>query len=196
MKQLIISVGRQVGSGGHRIAEVLAERFDLPLYDKNLIEEIAKERNLDEAALRKYEEAPKRLFSRTIRGLSNSAEAGLAGIEHLFLTEKAARGDSFLVLGRCSSYLLRGIPGHIALFVSADLDDRVSSIMEAHDMTENEALDFCLKGDKRRRAYHSEYCPTLWGHSDGYDLTVNSSRLGLRGTADLLEAYIRQRLAE
>lgn len=58
MKQLIISLGRQVGSGGHKIAEALAERFSLPLYDKNLIAELAAQRELDPETLRKYEEAP------------------------------------------------------------------------------------------------------------------------------------------
>ena len=102
MKQLIISLGRQVGSGGHKIAETLAERFSLPLYDKNLIAELAAQRELDPETLRKYEEAPRHPYlSRSIRGLSNSAEAGLAGMQFLFLREKAAKGDSFVVLGRC-----------------------------------------------------------------------------------------------
>lgn len=69
MKQLIISLGRQVGSGGHKIAEALAERFSLPLYDKNLIAELAAQRELDPETLRKYEEAPRHPYlSRSIRG--------------------------------------------------------------------------------------------------------------------------------
>lgn len=92
MKQLIISLGRQVGSGGHKIAEALAERFSLPLYDKNLIAELAAQRELDPETLRKYEEAPRHPYlSRSIRGLSNSAEAGLAGMQFLFLAGKGGQ---------------------------------------------------------------------------------------------------------
>ena len=196
MKQLIISLGRQVGSGGHKIAEALAERFSLPLYDKNLIAELAAQRELDPETLRKYEEAPRHPYlSRSIRGLSNSAEAGLAGMQFLFLREKAAKGDSFVVLGRCSGYILRECPGLISLFVRGDLADRVASIQQAHHLTQDEALEFIRKGDKRRAAYHNEHCPTQWGHGDTYDLTINSSRLGLSGTTDFLEDYIRRRIA-
>ena len=82
MKQLIIALGRQVGSGGHRIGGILAQRFDLPLYDRNLLAEIAAQRQLDPEALRQYEESPKsRFLSRTIRGLNNSAQAGLAELQ-------------------------------------------------------------------------------------------------------------------
>ena len=130
-----------------------------------------------------------------IRGLSNSAEAGLAGMQFLFLREKAAKGDSFVVLGRCSGYILREFPGLISLFVRGDLADRVASIQQAHHLTQDEALEFIRKGDKRRAAYHNEHCPTQWGHGDTYDLTINSSRLGLSGTTDFLEDYIRRRIA-
>ena len=63
------------------------------------------------------------------------------------------------------------------------------------DLTQDEALEFIRKGDKRRAAYHNEHCPTQWGHGDTYDLTINSSRLGLSGTTDFLEDYIRRRIA-
>lgn len=109
--------------------------------------------------------------------------------------EKAAKGDSFVVLGRCSGYILREFPGLISLFVRGDLADRVASIQQAHHLTQDEALEFIRKGDKRRAAYHNEHCPTQWGHGDTYDLTINSSRLGLSGTTDFLEDYIRRRIA-
>lgn len=64
-----------------------------------------------------------------------------------------------------------------------------------HHLTQDEALEFIRKGDKRRAAYHNEHCPTQWGHGDTYDLTINSSRLGLSGTTDFLEDYIRRRIA-
>lgn len=100
-------------------------------------------------------------------------------MQFLFLREKAAKGDSFVVLGRCSGYILREFPGLISLFVRGDLADRVASIQQAHHLTQDEALEFIRKGDKRRAAYHNEHCPTQWGHGDTYDLTINSSRLGL-----------------
>lgn len=64
-------------------------------------------------------------------GPQHSAEAGLAGMQFLFLREKAAKGDSFVVLGRCSGYILREFPVLISLFVRGDLADRVASIQQA-----------------------------------------------------------------
>lgn len=195
MQQTIIALGRQVGSGGHRIARMLARRLDLPLYDKKLITEIAAQNHLDPKLVAQHEEAPKnRLFSRTVRGLNNSFEADLAQLQFRFLEEKADEGGSFLVLGRCAEYILRDRPGLISLFICRDLEERVRIIQQAQDLSPEEALDFINKGDKRRADYHSEHCPTLWGHSESYDLTINTSRLGLEGTADFLEEYIRWRM--
>ncbi|MBR1911179.1 MAG: cytidylate kinase family protein, partial [Treponema sp.] len=70
-KQLIISVGRQFGSAGHVIAKKLAERFELPYFDSNLLEHIAEQKNIDHSELRKYDEQPKSvLLHRTVRGYS------------------------------------------------------------------------------------------------------------------------------
>lgn len=195
MNQLIIALGRQVGSGGHKIGEILSQRFRLPHYDKNLLAEIAAQRKLDPDLLRQYEEAPKRRFlSRTVRGLNNSAQAGLAQLQFQFLREKAAVGDSFLVLGRCAEYVLRDCPGLISIFLCRDLPERVSAIRHAKEMSEEMALDFIRKGDRRRAAYHDEHCPTPWGSGETYDLVINISRLGLEGTADFLEEYIHRRM--
>lgn len=78
-KQMIISVGREFGSGGHVIAEKLAKEFGLPLYDHNLLREIAGEKDFDAQLLEKYDEVPKnRLISRTVKGYSNSPSENIA----------------------------------------------------------------------------------------------------------------------
>ena len=102
-KQLIISVGREFGSGGHVIAETLAKRFDLPLYDSNILESIAQERNVDAKTLHRYDEVPRNiLFSRRVRKISTSAEENIAQMQFEYLKKKADEGESFVVVGRCS----------------------------------------------------------------------------------------------
>lgn len=197
MNQLIIALGRQVGSGGHKIGEILSHRFDLPLYDKNLLAEVAARHKLDPDLLRQYEEAPKsRFFSRSVRGLSPTAQTGLAELQFQFLREKAAAGESFLVLGRCAEYVLRDSPALISIFICRDLEERAAVIRHARGFSRQEALDFIRKGDKRRAAYHSEHCPSAWGHGESYDLTINVSRLGLEGSVDFLEEYIHRRIVD
>ena len=107
-KQLIISVGREFGSGGHVIAETLAKRFDLPLYDSNILESIAQERNVDAKTLHRYDEVPRNiLFSRRVREYSTSAEENIAQMQFEYLKKKADEGESFVVVGRCSDKTCR-----------------------------------------------------------------------------------------
>ena len=195
MKQLILSIGRESGSGGHEIAEKLAQRFELPLYDNNLLTEIAKDRNLDEETLRKYEEAPRnRFFSRSMRGVSNSPEATVAALQTARLRTKSSKGESFVIVGRCAESVLADNPNLVSIFVSGDPDTRIHRLMERHDFTAREAADYMTKQDRRRRAYHDENCSGRWGDASSYHLTINSSLLGIDGTVDFLELYIRRRI--
>ena len=108
MSQIIISVGREFGSGGRSIAEELAKRFNLPIYDRHLIEEIANKTGMTAEQIEKHDEAPKsRLTSRRVRGYSNSIEDNIAEMQFEFIRKKAESGESFVVVGRCSESKLR-----------------------------------------------------------------------------------------
>lgn len=193
-KQLIISVGREFGSGGHVIAEKLAQKFELPLYDYNLLKEIAIERNLDVNKLEKYDELPKnRLFSRNIRGYSNSPEENIANIQFEYLREKAENGESFVVVGRCSETVLRDYSAMIPIFVLADMDCKIDRIAALKGVSKAEAENIINYYNKKRKDYHNYYCTRKWGDSRIYDISINSSRLGIDKTADLLIDYIEAR---
>lgn len=202
MKQLIISVGRESGSGGHEIAEKLAQRFSLPLYDKNLLSEIAKDKNLNEETLRKYEEAPRnRILGRSVRGrnnsmLNNSMQAGVFAIQTTWLQEKAEAGESFIVVGRCAEAALAHYPGLVSLFICGEPDARINRLMKRHNFTFREASDYMVKQDKRRRAYHDENCSGNWGDAANYHLSISSTPLGIDRTVDFLEGYIQERIKE
>ena len=117
-KQLIISIGREFGSGGHEIAEMLAERFELNLYDKNLLEQIANDKNLNVKNLEKYDEKPRNMWmTRTVHGYSNSAEENLANMQFEYLKKAAADGKSFVIVGRCAETILKNNPALISMFI-------------------------------------------------------------------------------
>ncbi len=194
-KQLIIAVGREYGSGGHAIAEMLANKFQIPLYDHNLLDEIAEERNIAAGELKQYDEAPKkRLLSRTVKGYSNSPEENVAYMQFNYMQKLAEDGKSFVVVGRCAEYVLKDCPSMISLFILADHKNKVERICKVRNMNEQQALAAMYRHDKHRKSYHNYYCETKWGDSRGYELSVNSSKLGLEGTADIIEAYIRSRM--
>ena len=194
-KQLIIAVSREFGSGGHCIAEELARRFELPLYDRNLLKEIADEKNVDSSNLEKYDELPKsHLFSRTVRGFSNSPEEQVANMQFDFLRKKAEEGESFVIVGRCAETILKGNPGLITIFVLGDMDAKINRIAGLHLISRAEAERMIWRHDRKRKAYHNHYCEMKWGDSRNYDLCINSNKLGIERTTDTLEQYIRERI--
>ena len=197
MAQLIISVGREFGSGGRVIAEALAKRFGIPIYDRHLITEIANKTGMTPEEIEKYNEAPKHhIVSRSVRGFSNSIEDNIAEMQFNFIEERAQSGESFVVVGRCSESKLRAYPALVSLFILADMDAKIKRVMEIYELSESDAKEFITKKDKKRKRYHNYHANGSWGDSRLYDLSINSTRLGIDGTIDFLEKYVRARIGE
>lgn len=197
MSQIIISVGREFGSGGRVIAEELAKRFELPIYDRHLITEIANKTGMTTAEIEALDESPKsRLTSRRVRGFSNSIEDNIAEMQFDFIRRKAESGESFVVVGRCAESKLRDFDCLVSLFIIGDMDAKIKRVMEVYEMDKSDAEDFISKKDKKRKRYHNYHVGLHWGDSRLYDLTVNSSRLGIDRTIDFLESYIKARMGK
>ncbi|MBQ5311608.1 MAG: cytidylate kinase-like family protein [Oscillospiraceae bacterium] len=196
MAQFVISIGREYGSGGHEIGRHLAERLGVDFCDRNMLDRIAEEKDTSAENLRKYDETPKRfLLSRTVRGFSNSPEEIIARMQFEYLEKKAASGESFIVVGRCAESVLKDCRGLISLFITGDEDTKIDRVAEHRNMTRDQARMAILRHDKKRKAYHNYYCEGKWGDSRNYEMTINSSKLGIMGSVDMLENYIRMRIA-
>ena len=194
-KQVIIALSREYVSGGHEIAEQLAGSFGLRLYDKNILDDSAREKNIRVDYLEKYDEVPNRLFdSRRVGAYSNSLEEIVAELQFEYLKDKAESGESFVAVGRCAETVLREHEGLISIFVRGELPFRTERIMRDDNLSEQEALAKIRRIDKKRKQYHNRHSEGKWGDSRVYDVCIDSSRLGVRGTADILETYIRARL--
>lgn len=193
-KQLIISVGREFGSGGHEIAEKLAKHYGIQLLDHNLLDEIAAERSVDVKHLKGLDEKHKNPFaSRTVRGYSSSPEENLYFLQFDYLQKKAADGESFVIVGRCSETILKGCDGLISFFILADKEQKVERIKRKYQLTEGSAKKMIREKDMKRRRYHNGFCKEKWGDSKNYDISINSSRLGIDGTVEALIDYIDKR---
>ncbi len=191
-QQLIVSIGREYGSGGHEIAEALAKRFHLDFYDKNILERIAEEQHVSSIHLKRYDEAPKfPWLSRTVRGYSSSPEENIAELQFEYLRRKAQEGKSFVVVGRCSEEILKDFPALISIFVIGRLDAKCARIMQLQHVSAENAKMIISRHDLRRKMYHNYYCQNKWGDSRGYDLSISTSTLGVERTKDILEHYIR-----
>lgn len=196
-KQIIIAIGREYGSGGHVIGEELAKRFGLPFYDNNLLSQIADENNMDHETLKQYDERPRnRLFTRTVAGFGSSPEENVATLQFDYLLKMAREGKSFVVVGRCAESKLKKFPGLVSVFILGDYENKIKRVMEVYSMSEEEAREAIKRGDWKRKSYHNYYCKGKWGDSRNYDLTINSSKLGIEKTINLLEKYMKERIEE
>ncbi len=197
-KQIIISIGRQYGSAGREIGLKLAEKLDIPLYDRNLFEEIGKIKNIDTNNLEKYDEVPRKFFfSRKVNGYSNSPEENVAELQFGLLKSKAADGDSFVVIGRCADELFRGMDCFLSVFILADMNEKVKRIMQIRNMDEHKAKSTIERHDRKRKMYHDYFCKNgKWGDCKNYDICINSSHLGIDATVDFLYAYVQKMMAD
>lgn len=193
-KQLIISVGREYGSGGHEIAEKLAKHYGIQLLDHNLLDEIAAKKNVKMDHLRELDEKHKNpLSSRTVRGYSSSPEENLLYLQFDYLRDKADSGESFVIVGRCSETILKQYDCMISIFILADRDKRTERIMRLYHLTESQAVKKIREKDASRRRYHNSFCVGKWGDCRNYDVSLNSSKLGIDGSVKLLTEYIDRR---
>ena len=195
-KQVIISIGREFGSAGHEIAERIAKKFGLRLYDYHLLREIADEKKVNVAELEPYDEIPKKGFgSRTVRGYSNSPQENIAYMQFNHLKKKAAEGESFVVVGRCAEEALKEYKGLITFFILGDMDHKIERIAKLHNLSDKDAKEMIIEQDKKRKEYHNYFCEGKWGDSRNYEFSINSSKLGLDATVEMLEDYINRRIA-
>lgn len=193
-KQILISISRTYGSGGHAIAAKIAEELGLPLYDRNLLEKMSEDQVIKNDEYKKVDDRPHIVMpSRRVRGYSNSMVDNLLELQFDYLRKMADAGESFVVVGRCSEMALKKYPGLISVFVTGDMEARIHRISELQHLKKRDAANKIKRVDKARRAYHDRFSKKHWGDPSGYDLCINSTRLSIDGTAAILEKYIEAR---
>ncbi len=196
-EQLIISLGREFGSGGHLVAEMLAKRYDLPLYDYNLLAEITAGKNIDVSNLKKYDELPRqRIFHRTVKGFHSSPSINIAQMQFDFIRKKAEEGESFVIVGRCAEEILRGHPALVSVFVLGEHSHKLERIKRLYNLNHEDAEALMQTTNRKRKQYHNYFCTTQWGDSRNYELSINSSYIGYEETADIIADYIDHRIRE
>ena len=117
-------------------------------------------------------------------------DAEQEGVDRL---RELAEADNCIFVGRCAEYILRAKERMASVFISADAADRMERVSRDRGISRDEARKVILNNDKRRASFHNFYSEKRWGEAPTYDLCINSSRLGLEATRELIEGYIRQR---
>ena len=196
-KDIIITIGRQFGCGGKRIAEALGEKLGIPVYDHELIIKAAQESGFSAEFFERSDEK-KRFFSLTsiFAGSYNSdtenymSDKGLFKIQCETIQSIAEQGSAIIV-GRCSDYVLRDRENTLNVFLTSPLEDRVKRISETEGVTLEKAEEIVEKQDKNREEYYNYYTFGNWGVASNYDLCIDSSIAGIEGTADIIIQFAK-----
>lgn len=197
-KQIIITVGRESGSGGHAIAKKVAELMGISCYDKKkLVEGTAKLSGLNRNYVKKLDEKPVGFpFSGRIGAYEESPESNVARKTFDYIRRIAESGESCVIVGRCADSVLANNPNVLRVFVVGDADKKTQRIAKIQQISIEEAEAERKETDRFRRAYHNFYSDTKWGDSRAYDLVINSSRLGIQGTAEIIRQFAQAYLEE
>ncbi len=201
-KHIIINVGRQLGSGGHDIARMLAMDFNAKYYDKEILNLAAKESGFSEKVFEQNDEQRgffKTLLRQYVPFLSDSSfYTSNFSSDSLFKFQsdairKAAQQGSCVFVGRCADYVLRDFDNVVNVFISASMWFRVEQILNKQKVTPHEAKRIILQAEGKRAAYYNYYTGKKWGHAESYDLCVDSSILGMLETEKLIADFIRKK---
>ncbi len=199
----IINIGRSLGSGGRAIGHILAKDFGIAYYDREILNLAAKESGFCAEVFERNDE--KNRFLRTLGNIIPFIGGGATyydnelSNENLFRIQseairKAAADHSCIFIGRCADYVLRDNPRCVNVFITANMEDRIASVMKWNNCTAEKAQEIIEKGDSERASFYNFYSSGTWGAASTYHLCINSSVLGIEETAVLIKNFVIQKL--
>ena len=208
-EKFVINIGRQLGSGGKPIGEIIARRLGVKLYDKELINLAARESGLCPECFEQADERSRKGVLATLVGYLRAPFTGYEGgnsnnilaNESLFriqsdVIREIASREAAIFVGRCADYILREHPRCVNVFITADDGDRCARLCGRLHCTEEEARALMERTDEQRASYYNYYSSRTWGEAATYHLCVNSSTLGDEGTADFILEFAARKLHE
>jgi cytidylate kinase len=204
MEKIIINIGRQIGSGGRIIAKQLAEEFNCKFYDKEILNLAAQESGFSKEFFEQNDEQKgflKNLFHIHLPLIGGGnfynntfSQESLYKFQSDAIHEAAQEGNCVFV-GRTADYILRDMKNVVNVFITANIDQRIQRVCKRQELTRNEARKFIKEHESERATYYNYYTGKKWGHSESYDLCINSSILGIEDTEKFIADFIRKRFS-
>ena len=202
----VITIGRQLGSGGRETGLKLAESLGISFYDKELIRLASRESGLNEKVFENADEKKRFNIFWGLFGIHSSTHTPeiysgyYLSNETLFkiqsdVIRSLAEKKSCLFVGRCADYILKDHSRRLSIFITADINDRVNRVMEIHGISEKKARDLIDRTDKQRSSYYNYFSGKSWGEAESYHMSVNTSVLGINETSVFLKHFIEKRFS-
>ena len=196
-KKIIIYIGRQFGGGGVAVALELGRKLGIPVYDKELIKKAAQDSGFSAEFFEESDEKKRFLslsaiFSNRFSETENyMSDRGIFKMQSQTIMKIAEQGSAIIV-GRCSDYILRDMECTLDVFLTSPLEVRAARIAERTGMSIEDAISLAEEKDRKRAEYYNYYTFTDWGVASTYDLCLDSSILGIEGTADFIIEFARK----
>lgn len=193
---MIITIGRQHGSSGREIARLLAEKLNYKCYDKEIVDEAANHSDFSRDLIDAFDE--KRMSAFILHaggyGLNENFRLNMQVVSAQFeaMRNIAEKGNCIFV-GRCADYILRDHDDLISVFIIGDMDERLKCLERRQGLDEVEARKKIKEVDKDRSSFYRYYSDQTWGDAQNYDMCINSSKLGVEGTVQVILDYIKAR---
>lgn len=195
MKHFVVAIGREFGAQGCDIAEKLAEKLGVKLYDRQLVEEAAKKLEMDEHTVQKADE----VSAKDIEGLKTTYGVGNFYLSTQVLDaqadiiERVAQNESCIIMGRCADYILKDRDDCLKIYIYAPFDVRTKHIAEKYDMSMFSAKRLVRQMDEKRDTYYKYVTGNRRGEHGGKDAMFDSSIMGVDGTVDMLLEMINKK---
>lgn len=193
-EKIIVHISRDHGSKGSVIAEKLAEVLNCKVYDDSIIDDIAREHDLDPEVLKNYDEKPRRsiLYRLSQGGGSDLPEKMMEYMFEYFQKIAATEGRAVIV-GRCAGEALENVDYNVNVFVTAKTAFRIQNVMDAFDLSFDEARLRIDEVDKARQRFHETYSTSRWQTFENYDLIINTTDIGIDGAVRMILEYLELR---
>ena len=191
---MIITIGREHGSNGHDIARALATELGYTCFDKEIVDTAAENSNFSKEILHSYDE--KRVSPYIVPvphylGLNESFRLNMQVASAQFdAIRSLADQDNCIFVGRCADYVLRNRENLLRVFIMADEDFRIQTMMKKQNLSEDQARKLIRQVDKDRSSYYKYYTDQIWGERENFDLILNSAKTGVEGAVKLIKAYL------
>lgn len=191
---MIITIARQHGSSGREIARALSDALGIQCFDKEIVDEAAENSSICKELISSFDEKRVSPFMlQTTQYPSMNYGLGLniqvASAQFDVIRKLADQGDCIFV-GRCADYILRERKDLTRVFIMGEQEDKIRCIMNRQNVSETEAKKKIKQVDKDRSSYYKYYTDQIWGESENYDLCINSSKIGIAGSVNVIKAYI------
>ena len=197
----IVTIGREFGSGGHLIGKLLADDLKIPFYDKELLDQAAKNSGLAKEIFENQDEKPTSSFLYSLvmdtysYGYSSNVFSDMPLNQKVFLAafdaiKKVADEGPCIIVGRCADYALKDYENKLNVFIHAPMSFKKHRINEQYNIPLDKAKDEAVKIDKQRASYYNYYTSKKWGDLKSYDLSIDSSIFGIDGTVEMIKNAI------